>query len=96
MDHRPFALRELEPDAERLDDQQDVGEEDRRVDAEAFDGLERDFGGRLGIAGELEEAVARPHRTVLRHVTTRLTHEPDRGVRRRRAAGGAQQRRIWT
>ena len=83
VDHRALALRELEPDAERLDDQQDVGEEDRRVDAEALDGLERDLGGRLGVVAELEEAVALAQRAVLGHVAPGLTHEPDRTRGRR-------------
>ena len=39
MDHRTLAFRELEPDAERLDDQKDIGEENRRVDAQTRDGL---------------------------------------------------------
>ena len=34
MDHRPFSPGELEVKPERLEDQQDIGEEDRRIDAE--------------------------------------------------------------
>ncbi len=94
MDHRAVALRELEPDAERLEDEQDVGEEDRGVDAEPLDRLERDLGGRLGSCAELEEAEALAHRAVLGHVAAGLAHEPDRRVRRRLAASGAEQGRI--
>ena len=63
-------------------DEQDVGEEDRRVDAEALDRLQRDLGRRVRVLAELEEAEARAHRAVLRHVAARLPHEPDRRVRR--------------
>ena len=89
MDDRALSLRELEPDAERLDDQQDVGEEDRRVDAQPRDGLERDLGRRLGVASELEEPVPLAHRAVFRQVAPGLPHEPDGSVRRRRPARGA-------
>ena len=95
MDDRALALGELEPDAERLDDQQNVGEEDRRIDAQTGDGLQRDLGGRLRISGELEKAVALAHRAVLRHVAAGLAHEPHRRVRRRLAAGGAEERCVW-
>ena len=91
MDDGPFALRELEADTERLDDQEDVGEEDRRVDAEAVDGLQRDFGRRLRVPGKLEESVPLAHRPILRQIAAGLPHEPDGSVRRRRPARGAQQ-----
>jgi hypothetical protein len=93
MQHRPLALRELQSDVERLDDEQDVGEEDRRVHAEAPHRLQRDLGGRLGVAAQLEEAVARAQRAVLRQVAARLPHEPHRRDRRRLTPGRAQQQR---
>ena len=94
VDHRPLALGELEPHAERLDDQQDIGEEDRRVDAEPLDRLQRDLGRRLRRLGELEERVTRAQRAVLRQVASGLAHEPHRGEGRRPAARGEQQRRV--
>ena len=93
MDDRPFARGELEPHAEGLDEQQDVGEEDGRVDTQASHRLQRDLGRRLRIAAQLEKAVARAHRAVLGQVATGLPHEPHRGDRRRLTSGGAQQER---
>jgi hypothetical protein len=95
VDHRPFAPGELEPDAERLDDQQDVGEEDRRVDAEPRDRLERDLRRRLRIARELEEAVALAHGAIFRQVAAGLPHEPHRRVRSGLATRRAQEGRFW-
>src|SRR5881397_886032 len=62
---RPFALDELEPDAEWLEDEQDIREENGGVHAEPLDGLERHLGRGLRILAQLEEAVARAHRAVL-------------------------------
>ena len=42
-------------DAHRLERQHDVGEEDRRVDAELADRHQRDLGAQLGRLGELED-----------------------------------------
>jgi len=95
LDLRALTPAELEPDPERLDDQENIGEEDRRVDAETLDGLERDRRRRLRVPAELEEPEPFPHRTVLGQVAARLTHEPHGGVRRRLTARGAQERSIW-
>ena len=49
LDVRPLAAGELEADAERLEHEQDVGEEDRGVHAEPLHRLERHLGrGRAG------------------------------------------------
>jgi hypothetical protein len=65
------------PSAERLDDEQDVGEEDRRVDAKPRDGLQRDFGGRPRRLAQLQESMTRAQRTILRQVSPGLTPRPD-------------------
>ena len=92
VDHRAFTLGELEPHAERLGDQQDVGEQDRGVDPETLHRLERDLGGSLGIAAQLEEGVARAQGTVFRQIAAGLAHEPHGRERRRLAPRGAQER----
>ena len=48
LDVRPLAAGELEADAERLEHEQDVREEDRRVHAEALHRLERHLGRGVG------------------------------------------------
>ena len=68
---------ETQTQTERLEGQQDVGEDDRRIDAQAMDGLQRDLGGELGIVTQIEDGMALPELAVLRHVPTRLPHEPD-------------------
>ena len=82
MDARAIALGELESDAQRLEHEQDVGEQDRRVDPEPLDGLERHLRRRVRVLAELEEAMAGTHGAVFRHVAPRLTHEPYRRERR--------------
>ena len=77
MDDGPLALGELEGRAHRLERKQDVGEEDRRVDAEP-EGLQRDRQRKLGRLADLEERVLFAERAVLGHVAARLPHEPHR------------------
>ena len=93
-DVRALAPRELEPDAEWLQHEQDVGEEDGRVHAEALDRLERHLRRRRRRLAQLEEAVARAQRAVLGHVAPRLAHQPDRRERGLLASAGAEERRI--
>ena len=49
MDHRAFPLGELQVEAYRLEDQEDVGEEDRRVDAQSLGGGDGDLGRQRGV-----------------------------------------------
>ena len=93
MNPRPFALDELEPDAEWLEDEQDIREENGGVHAEPLDGLERHLGRGLRILAQLEEAVARAHRAVLGHVASGLAHEPNGRDRCRLPATGEEKRR---
>ncbi len=90
---RPLALDEPELRAERLRHEEDVGEQDRRVEAEAPDRLHRDLGGELGIVAQGQEVPGlRPRRLVLRQIPPRLPHHPDRrdgqGLARERAQQG--------
>ena len=91
LDRRPFAADEVEPDAHRLERQQQIREEDRRVDLDPADRLQRDFGREIGRPAELEQRVALAQRAVLAHVAAGLAHEPDRrGVDRLQAAGSEE------
>src|SRR5262249_10401344 len=56
VDDRALALRELERRAHRLERQEDVGEEDRRIEAE-LERLERDLEAELRRLADLEERV---------------------------------------
>ena len=85
VDTRAVTSRELEADAERLEHEQDVGEEDGRVDAQPLDGLERHLRGGVGRLAQLEEPAAGAQRPVLRHVPPRLPHQPHGRERRRPA-----------
>ena len=78
-------LRELRPlvfedelHAHRFRDDEDVAEEDGRVDAEYVDRLQRHFGGEIGRLAELEETDFLADGTVLRQVAPGLPHQPDR------------------
>src|SRR6266545_3243501 len=77
VDVRSLSRLEAQTETQRLEREQDVGEYDRRIDAETLDRLERDLGGELGTATEIEDGMALTELAVLRHVAPRLPHEPD-------------------
>ena len=88
FDRGPFALDEIERDAHRLERQEQVGEQDRRVDVNPADRLQRDLGREIGRTTDVEQRVALAQRPVLAHVPARLSHEPDwRRVDRLPSAG---------
>ena len=72
-------------------DDEDVGEQDGRVDADEVDRLHRDLDGELGRAAHLEEAVLLADGAVLGHVAAGLAHHPHRRALGRLAAGGTQE-----
>ena len=78
LELRSFTLDEVERQAHRLEWQQQVREQDRRVHIDAPDGLERHFGCQVRVCANLEERVTLPECAVLRHVPSGLSHEPDR------------------
>ena len=95
---QPRALAGDEPEvgAQSVRDQQDVGEEDRRVEAVAADRLERDLGGEVGVVAQRQEiARLRARRAVLRQVASGLTHHPDRRDGKRFAREGAQKQFVF-
>ena len=59
LDLRPFALDEIEGQSHRLERQQQIGEQDGRVDVDAADRLQRDFGGEVGLAADVEQRMTR-------------------------------------
>ena len=90
VDDRALALGELEGRAHRLERQEDVGEEDRRVHAE-LERLERDLERELGRLADLEHRVLLAERAVLGHVAARLAHHPDGRAVHGLAAAGAKE-----
>ena len=96
---RPDPGLDVEVDADRLERQHDVGEEDRRVDAVAAHRLHRDLHDQLGPHARLEHGDALAHLEVLRQRPPRLPHEPHRRVGRglaprRPEEGRVVQRRV--
>jgi hypothetical protein len=76
---RAFADLEADTAAERIRYDQNVGEDDRRIEAETADRLQRDFGGELRREAEVEEAAGLGAKlAIFRQVTARLPHHPDR------------------
>ena len=53
--------------------------ENRGVDFEAPDRLERDFGCEIRVAAQLKEGIALAEGAILAHVAPGLAHEPDGG-----------------
>ena len=78
---QPGSLTRLKPQllAHRMRDDQNVGKQDRTVEAEPPDRLHCHFGGRLGIIAKLEKtALFRTQFPIFRQIAARLTHQPDR------------------
>ena len=90
VDDRAFALDEIERDAERLERQEQIREEDGGVDLDAVDRLQRHLGGQLRLAADVEQGVPLADRAVLGHVASRLAHEPDRRAVDGLAPAGAE------
>ena len=82
---------ELDVQAHRLQRHEQVGEQDRGVEAEPPDRLQRDLRGELGRLAQLEEADARAHLPVLGEVASGLAHQPEGRALGGFAAAGAQE-----
>ena len=91
-DHRADSRPDLESHADRRERADDVGEQDRGVDAVAAHRLQGDLGSELRRMGDLQHPCLGAHGAVLRQRATRLTHEPHRDPLGRLAAVGSQQR----
>ncbi len=87
IEARAFA--DLEPHiaSERVGDDENIREDDRGVEVEAADRLQRHFGGEFGREAQIEEAAGfGADFPVFRQIATGLPHHPDR--RHRLAAAG--------
>ena len=61
---------------------QDIGKQDRSVEAKPVDRLQGYFASRFAVVGHGEKAALfRPQRAIFGQVTTSLAHEPERHLR---------------
>ncbi len=74
---RSDALLDGQPHAHRLRDDEDIAEDDRRVDADEVHRLEGDLHRQLRCAHHREEVRPRAHGAIFGQVATGLTHHPD-------------------
>jgi hypothetical protein len=81
-------LRKRDVDPHRGQRDQDIAEQDRCIEPELVDGLERDLAGEIGGPAQIQERGARAHRAISREVTTGLAHHPDRRALDRLAPAG--------
>ncbi len=89
---RAFAFDEVQLQAHRIGNGEDVREQDGCVQRESAQRLQRDFAGDLRVLGHGQEAAGLgPGCAVLRQVAAGLAHQPDGGAVHRFAAQGAQQ-----
>ena len=86
----PSPFDEIEFEPHRREGQQQIGEQDRGVDVDGIDRLQRDGDSQLRLRDDLEQGVTLPQRSVLGHVAAGLAHEPHRRAVDRLAAAGAQ------
>jgi hypothetical protein len=85
----PLLEREVEPHRREVDE--DVREEDRRVEADLVDRRDRHLGDQLGRAAELEEPDLLADGAVARLVAAGLAHHPDGEAVDGLAAAGAEE-----
>ncbi len=75
---RSLAHRESHGLAQGMRNDQDIREQDRRVESKAADRLQGDLGGHFRIEAELEERTGLcSQRAILRQIATGLSHHPD-------------------
>ncbi len=79
LEPRSFAGHELNLAAERVRNHQNIGKQDRRIEAEAPDRLQRHFRGEFRSEAKIEKAARfLPHRPIFRQIASGLPHQPDR------------------
>ena len=79
LEPRTLADLETHRTAERIGDHQDVGEDDRRIEAEPPDRLQRHLGGKFRVEAEIEEAAGLGAQlAIFRQIAAGLPHHPDR------------------
>ena len=90
VNDRTFALLERDAQAHWLEREQDVGEDDGRIEGEALDRLQRDLGRQFRRLAHLEDGMLGADGPVLLHVASGLPHEPHRHAVRPFAAARSE------
>ena len=79
VEPRAFAHLETHRTPERVGNHQNVGEDDRGIEAEAPDRLQRDLGGEIRVEAEIEETAGLgADLAIFGQIAASLPHHPDR------------------
>ena len=79
IEPRAFAGLEAHRTAERIGNDENVGEDDRGIEVEAPDRLQRDLGGMIRREAEIEKAAGLgAQRAIFRQIAAGLPHHPER------------------
>ena len=89
-----FAGGEMKGQAHDFERQEKVGEDDGGIDLEDFGGFNGDLGRDFGLFADLDQGILLADGTVLGHVASGLTHEPDGGAFGGLSFGGANKERV--
>ena len=82
VNDRAFALLKLQLESHAFEWREDISKDDRGIEVECLNRLHRDFRRKCRIFDELKNCIFLAELTVFRHVTTSLTHQPNRcGIR---------------
>ena len=93
---RPFAGHETDIAPQGVRNDEDIREQDSRVEPEAPYGLQRDFRRQFRIVAEIEErAGLGARRAILGQIAPGLAHQPDRRRVERFSVDGPQQSASW-
>ena len=94
VDHRALPHRELKIHAHRLEDGEQIAEDDRRIDTEPVDRGDHHFRRQSRILHQPHEVNLLPHAAVFRQVAARLSHQPHGRAFHRLAAAGPHEQRL--
>ncbi len=76
MHDRAFSGLKLEGQTHAFEGQQQIGEDDRRIDIELLGCGDSDLGGELGLLADFEQGMVLADGLILRHIAARLTQKP--------------------
>ena len=80
MENRALPFGELKLHPHRFQGDEDIGEDNGRIELELLNGLERHLRRQFGVFAHFQERVFLSERPVLLHITPCLAHQPDGGI----------------